>query len=1371
MNEVTKIFTLASIYLLLCPFFSIGQELELNEFNYQIENFNNTNGIADYRVESLTEDEFGMLWVGSKSGISKYDGNNFESFDYDNKPINYNPTLSLFTDKNGNIWSGSTNHITSYNYRKKSSKHYYSPSLDSTSTLLGKRFSQYFEHDGSLWVLSKLSYINKHIGNGQFENHYIPGKLNEVAVGPDGKFWIARDKNGIVIYDPVSKTQRQFDIEHDLPIDFKTLDVRRIKFDKKNLVFWCSTWKDGIIKIDLSDRLQIKVKQILFEENPSKSNFFSPNDVYSLIIDQSGRLWAGTWGYGIYVIENDKVIGHIKSNPSKPDGLQDNIILDLYASKSGIIWVGTQNGGINAIRPIPSDIWNIHHDFLDKNSLSKNRVLSIEPTGNIFFVGLELGGINIVNAYDKSVSRIKNLPYPYSKVSNIRDLHLDSRNYLWVCDYDNGLYRLKIDEYKNINKNFIERIPLKAKKISIIKEIDKNTFIICTQRKGIVKITTNNKGEIQDIVDHKKLFPGHIASEINAIKSLEILSDGRIYIGSNTGLYEIGKDFSYIKTITTTYINSVIEISDDQLLLGTNRGVYSFNIKTEEFESFLTTANGISSNIINFLYAEPDTNFLWIGTNEGVNKYDFKTKENIIFNEPTFFLNEHISTNCFIKKDNYAVVGGNNGLSFFNPDNFETPTQKENLVLTNILDAKGIPIRIGEKYDGDIVIDENITTATNITLNSSLHTVIIDFSNLDYFNNQNAKYEYTTNVDGKNWVPLRRNNSIIINDLTPGAHQLQIKKINESTILRDINIKVKPTIWQTTFAKVVYFIALFSVIYIIINALLTHNNLRERLKYEKVTREKGNELTKLKLEFFTNISHELRTPLTLISAPLEDISRKQNLDKSIIDRVDLMRRNVKSLMYLSEQLISFRKIESETIKVQLSKGNIVQLCEQITNEFNNKNTPDYNFEFNTSTKSLNVYYDPSIIEMILYNLLTNAQKFSKVESTIKVTFFQEDDHYCIIVSDQGIGISKDSIEKITNRFYQVNNNIKNTGAGIGLSLVSKLLNYHGGEMKVESTEGVGSSFKISFPKDDLFYQQMEKNKNNIVISKAETNKIDLSNENIDAETPVNEVAMKEDQKNILIVEDNTDLINYLYDTLVEDYNIYKSQNGIEAIEVIQKNDIDLILSDVMMPEMDGIELCKKLQKNFDYSHIPMIFLTAKTDEESQVQGLKLGADDYIKKPFNAQILKTKINNCFEKRDKLKKYYSNEFIVSIPEEDLKDENEEFLYELQRIIEENIIDSDLIKKQIEESFPMSQSTFYRKLKALTGLTITAYIRNIRIKKSSYLLLKTNKSISDIAYQVGYNDLKYFRTSFKKVHHISPSEYRAKNKEVPLNSGEAS
>lgn len=1365
MSKTIFTLSLTTIYLhLFCPYLLLGQNLKLDEFNFQIRNFNNADGISDYQVESLTEDEFGMLWVGSKSGISKYDGNNFESFDSDNKPLNYNPTISLFTDKNGDIWSGSVNHISKYDYKKKSAVNYYSNYLDSTkSTLTGKRFTQYFEYQDTLWVMSRHNYINKHLGNGEFEHHVIPGILNELVVGPDGKFWIARDNGGILIYDPNTKKHRLFDLEHDFAFDFKTLGVSRIIFDKKRFVFWCSTWNHGIIKLDLSDRLQIKVKQILLGGNTPNINIFSPNDVYSLALDQEGRLWAGTWGYGLYIIENDKVIGSIESNPSNPDGLQDDIILAIFPSKSGIIWVGTQNGGINAIKPISSAIWNIHHNIFDENSLSKNRILSIEPADNKLFVGLQLGGINIVDIEEKSVKRIENLPLPYSKLSNIRDLHLDHNNYLWVCDYDNGLYRLKIDKNKEVVENFIEKIPLKAKKMAIVKEVDKNTFIIGTQRKGIVKIITNNKGDIEEIVEHHDLFPKSKINEINAIKSIEILADNRIYVGATTGLYEIGHHFSYIKEVAASSINSIVKFSEEKLLLGTNRGVYSLDLKTNTYQSFLTSENGISSNTIDFLYTEPNSDFLWIGTNEGVNKYNIKTNENFIFNESTFFLNDHISANCFIRKHNYAVIGGNKGLSFFNPDKISVPVQKEHLVLTNILDDQGIPIKIGEKYDGEVIIDENITTATDITLHSGLPTVIIDFSNLDYLKNLKSNYEYSINTAGENWVPLRRNNSIIINDLKPGSHNLQIRRVNETAILRDLNIKVKPTIWQTTFAKIIYFVALFSIIYIIINALLTHNNLRERLKYEKTTREKDNELTKLKLEFFTNISHELRTPLTLISAPLEDISRTENLNKSIVDKIDLMRRNVKSLMYLSEQLISFRKIESETIKVQLSKGNIVQLCEQITHEFNIKNVPDYNFIFNTNIKSLDVFFDPSILEMILYNLLTNAKKFSKVQSIIKVTFFQENENYCISVSDQGIGISKDSIEKITNRFYQVNNNIKNTGAGIGLSLVSKLLNYHGGEMKVESTEGVGSSFKIAFPKDDLFYYQLEKNNNNIEISTTENSKVDLFIDDIETETDLNAVPFKEDKKNILLVEDNTDLINYLYNTLIPDYNIYKSYNGKEAIEIIKKNEIDLILSDVMMPEMDGIELCKKLQENFDYSHIPILFLTAKTDEESQVQGLKLGADDYIKKPFNSPILKIKINNCFNKREQLKKYYSNEFIISTPIEELKDENEIFLYELQRIIEENIIDSELIKKELTSNFAMSQSTFYRKLKALTGLTITAYIRNIRIQKSSYLLLKTDKTISDIAYQVGYNDLKYFRTSFKKIHDVSPSEYRNQNKNV--------
>ena len=804
-------------------------------------------------------------------------------------------------------------------------------------------------------------------------------------------------------------------------------------------------------------------------------------------------------------------------------------------------------------------------------------------------------------------------------------------------------------------------------------------------------------------------------------------------------------------------INCIHEDSKGRIWIGTRSGMNLFDELNREFVQY-TIKDGLPNNMIYGLI-EDDQGCLWISSNGGLSCFNPKDKTVKNYTSSDGIQGMQFNNYSYCKaSDGKFMFGGINGITIFDPQKIRQTPFDPKVIITRFR-VLNQWIKAGDKSR---ILDNHISETSHLTLKSKQNTILLRYTSLNFIAPQKIHYQYKLEGLDQEWQTPSKTQSVGYSNLSPGDYTFKVKAYSgegdESDVITQLGITILPPWWLTIWAFIGYFLFLGFVIWVSMHFVRERLRTQNQLKIERLEKQKVTEMNQLKLQFFTNIAHEFKTPLTLIISPLQKISEMRQQDDWLMKQHEVIHKNAQRLLNLINQLMDFRKSELGTLKLKAAKSEFVSFINEIYLSFAQvASQSNIVYTFDSKEEKMELWFDQSYMEKITFNLLSNAFKFTPNGGTIGIQLYKTGKWAVLEVSDSGKGIPQDKLSLIFERFYSIDENTDRPGSGIGLALTKRLVELHHGTIEVSSDPGKGSTFKVHIPLSADVYEAGEVTAEEFpldhmmempILDVVEEEDV-ISNENDDSDP-------------ILIVEDNPDIIKYLKENLADKYKIRSANNGEEALKIVYEDQPTLIISDVMMPVMDGIQFCKKIQKNIKTCHIPVILLTAKSSIQDQIEGLDIGADDYVAKPFAMNLLEAKISNVIKTRKRLQEYYSQSLEIQPEKIAFNTMDEDLLKKAVDIVEKNLAEPNLSVDFFAREMGMSRSNLHLKLKAITGESATDFIKKIRFGKATKLLDENRYSIAEISYMVGFNSPSYFSTSFKKYFGYMPTEYLQRQNE---------
>ncbi|WP_282073932.1 hybrid sensor histidine kinase/response regulator transcription factor [Polaribacter atrinae] len=1328
-------------------------------------------GLSQNEVTSMLQDSKGFLWIGTRGGLNRYDGSSFKIFQNEignTNSLNNNSIETLFEDSDGFIWIGTkSNGFTRYN-----------PKLNKFEEFNINKEQPRFLHNKR--VVSIAEGFNKDIWLGTFQNglHIYSQKNNssisllknikvtDILKSSDNKMWVTTSY-GLYQYTAKGKLINSFFVPN-LEIEFTS-----IVEDKKTGLLYLGTWNNGLFEFNLKTE---KFKRY-YNQNIVK-NSKNTNNTYFLFIDKDRTLWVGTWGSSLNKFNLDtKKYSNINLSEFQDKGSAElyGDVLCVYQDKLGVLWFGTNGGGVCKVN-------YTHNQFDILDIKKKNTNLPNEPVWSIYkdkkqhlWVGFK-GNNNIY--YSKTgIDYFKyKLPIAKDETSNrklgVKTILEDKQGNFWIAT-NHGLYQ--VDRDKNIlsfksmklrNPNNLQLEQLL--KTTILFQSSNGVFWIGTQQNGLRKSVNPGNPLTQEF---KTYLPNERISSVLEDKK------GNIWIGTYRGVQLLkpnSKDFIKFSKIlgdknslSSNIIISIFEDIKGNIWIGTPNGLNKVIIKNNNyvFESY-QQKDGLPNNYIHSIL-EDDKNNLWIGTNKGISKFD--VNENLFYN---YDINDGLKSNSFTEntslkdKTSKFYFGGIYGLNIFHPDSIKSKNVPT-VVLTGFKIA-GQEIKPGEKYNDRVILNKSIEYYQDITLNHNENIFSIDYTALG--SQSASSFSYSIKMEGldKDWYSANLQKNVIYSNLNDGKYTFKVKAISDEEIIdspiASLNIEILPPFWKTWQAFLLYVLAFIGLLYLYRHFINKQSNLQYRLELSKLDRKKEEELAEMKTRFFTDIAHEIRTPLSLISGPLETLI-EENLNKEQqTSYLTTINYHTKRLLTLVSQLLDFRKAESGKMTLQVAKGDIIHFSREIFLSFRElAKSKNINFEHTIEEAKAPLTFDSNKMEIVLCNLLSNAFKFTPNNGNVVLSVKQDTstskdfpNGFCEIrVTDDGAGLTEEMTQRIFNRFYQVANtkSINVIGTGIGLALVKSIVELHEGKVFVESVINKGSVFVIQIPLGETHF-----NKDQFIVDYKKSEdathyQVERILEKRKAKPVINILSEK---RTLLIVEDNPEIRSFVRSVFENRFKIIEAENGKIGFNKALEHNPNIIISDLMMPEMDGLALCNKLRETEETLHIPIILLTARTTTVFQEEGYNSGADIYVTKPFTPSVLKAQVEGLINSRQKLRDLFGKKITLQADSVEETSLDEKFLNKAIKIVEENLTNEKLNRDFLAAHLATSSSTLYRKIKGLTGFDTTVFVRSIRLKKAAQMILNKEDNISGIAYQVGFNDLKYFRKCFKEQFGVTPSKF---------------
>lgn len=1327
--------------LLLClclPVAAAGQQIPFKHITTD-------DGLSQISVNCLYVDKEGIIWIGTRDGLNKYNGSTIQTFRPDKKNPNSlatNKILSIVGDGNNTLYILYTEGLAVLDL-----------TVEKINTLVKGNINCIYYNDGL------YACINNEIFKYDADNNrlalYRKIKNKGVSIScmhAKGKYlWLGTSGNGVYRLDTESNNLIQ-------PIN--TGSIISIYEDNAGDL-WMGSWENGLYHIFSNG----KTEQFLHREGDDRS--ISSNFVRACCEDNLGNLWIGTFnGLDRY----DKSTGHFHTHSTyndKQGDLTHNSIWCIVKDHQGTLWLGTYFGGVNYFNP-EFEIFNRYSvSNVESEGLSCPIVGKMveSPDGNLW-IGTEGGGVDF---YDRTTQKFKWYDSGKNNIShnNVKSLYYDSgNNVLWIGTHTGGLnrldvksgaishYRMKVGDPASLPSDIIR---------DIIPYGDK--LIIGTQFGACVFNPKNGKCS--------QLFRDSAEGlKITVVTSVMLDKDGLLWVaatGEGVFRYNFNNNelvnFRHVVddsgSLSNNDVNNIMQDRKGNIWFATSgSGLDVLRCGSKSFEHYNLENNGLLSDCIYNVLESPITGKLLLATNIGLSIFDTKTGQFKNYGVENGFPMTAVNENSLCAtRDGVIFLGGMKGMISFRESALDFPSKPYNILLSRLY-VNGKEIRPGDKSG---ILTHLLNYTDRITLHHSASLFSIEIAASNYITENKDDIVYMLKGFSNEWNSVR-NNTITYSNLNPGTYELVIEaKNNNETICRPARLKIKilPPFYKTVPAILFYCLVAGLIIYFLLKGNNTRIKLRESLKYEKQYITDIEALNQSKLRFFTNISHEFRTPLTLIIAQAEDMINSQTFTPQMYNKLLGIYKNSIQLRDLITELLDFSKQEQGHMKIKVSPHDIVAFFYENYLLFKNYSTiKNINFIFEKGVDKLEVWYDQAQLQKVINNLLSNAIKHSKDGDTITLGITKEGEFAVLRVSDTGCGIDADEVDKIFNRFYQVDdkgNTAGSSGIGIGLALTKGIVELHHGTIVVKSKPGQGSTFIVKLPLGTDYYGggDIATDADSLIRSDYLQRKIASA---VKIEQREETTSGKVPDIKILIVEDNDAIREVLVEIFRPYYNVLSASNGKQGLELVQSEMPDIVVSDIVMPEMSGTELCKVIKNDMNYCHIPVVLLTARGCLEQNIEEFRIGADDYIIKPFDTNLLISRCNNLINSRRILQEKFSRQPQAQVQMLATNQIDKEIMDRAISIIESHIDDVDFDVTVFSREMAMARTNLFAKLKVITGQTPNDFIQTIRLKKGA-LMLRNNPemNIAEIADKIGFSSSRYFSKRFKKIYHVSPLAYR--------------
>jgi signal transduction histidine kinase/ligand-binding sensor domain-containing protein/DNA-binding response OmpR family regulator len=1343
------------IVLLFIPVFLSAQYEDI-----KFEQITIQDGLSDNRVFSIVQDHKGFIWFGTYDGLNRYDGYKFKI--YRNNPNNSsglgnNWIQALYEDHLGNLWVG-TGSDGLYRYdRNRDTFIRYGYEKDNPNSLCGNQIEKIFETDQHVLWIGCGNGLNKYSRESDnFTRYYPDDKKMDFEINIDfigaitqdsyGQLWIATWNQGLFFYDAKKDKFVKYKLNPKYSKTFIDQFPSKLigsQIDGKAFL-WFSSHEYGLYKINIDNGEINHYKHL-----PNNLSSISENRIRTMFIadKESKEIWLGTDNGGLNILDlATEEFTHFKNQPENQWSLNDNIVWSIYKDKSGLMWVGTAQG-VNICEPnsskfkkvqqyteLPKDIslrvvWTIHESILggDRSMLwlgTENGLYSFERTGGKY------------KRYKHNPENIKTISD--NGISKIIQPQYGNRNQLWIGTM-NGLNKFDLNT-KQFTRYYI---PTKDPVYNMI-------FTICEDKKGIIWIGTRSPylysfdPEIEQFTRHQ--------SHYGLIRSLYIDSSGMIWIGAGSGFYKYNPESKNEKHYRN--IAGILNIFEDKngiLWLCTSNGLNRFDRFSETFTVF-SEKEGLISKVVRAILEDGQGN-LWMSTDKGIAKFSPDSKEFRNFDSGDGLHGDKFWGAFHINYQGEMFFGGRNGITYFHPDSIKEKNYFPPIVFTDfqVFNKSVIPGK-------NSALKNEISEVKEITLSHEQSVFSIEFAVLEYHHPDKIKYAYIMENVDLDWVYTDASRRFATyTNLDPGEYTFKIKASNKDGKWNEngksIAITILPPWWATTFAYIVYGIILVLSIYAIREYEMRRIRLKHNLEIKEQETEKLEIINAEKSRFFAGISHEFRTPLTLILGPVERLIQKIK-DKTQSDDLKRIRDNARRMNKLVDMYLDLSMLESDALTIRTNNEDIIPILRILIASFESLAADKkISLQFINKFESIICAIDKEKFEQIIINLVNNAIKFTPAQGKIQIQLLPDDSKKNIVIkiSDTGIGIAEDQKDKIFEMFYQVNNDINKrlSGTGIGLAMVKELVNLHDADISVKSKLSHGTEFHLQFPIIEINDGKTKK-----------TPEDSLLQEQVSEEVYIDKMETDE-RVRILVVEDNHEMRKYIKSLIENKFKVETCNDGSEGINCAVEFLPDLIVSDVMMPNMDGYEFVDKIKNDLRTSHVPVILLTAKTKKPDKLKGLKTGADAYITKPFDPNELYICVDNLLENRKRIHQKFKQDKFFNPSEIDITSADEKFLQQCHQAVEENIANPDFTMENFASQVNLSRTQLHKKLKSLTDHSATEYVKTIRLKKAAILLESGFGNITEIAYETGFSNPSYFAECFKKFYKTSPLKYAQSGK----------
>lgn len=1346
-DAMRKIFVL---WLLLLPVVSLAQPYTVKQLGIE-------KGLSNNYVVSIAQDKQGFLWFATEEGLNKFDGTRFITYlkneDLTRQGITGNELNCLLDDPQDSIlWIGTQRAgLNAYDYVNNTFLCYRHDDENPESLITDDVTKIVAATDGNLWITTYwrgVDYFDKKAGKFiHYNTQTVPGLASDniwsVVDGGDGKLYMGHVHHGFSVLSLKDKKVKNFMYDPEDPVSlpgngvtciYKDLsgniwlgtdrglalfnpeaenfihfhhsedgvphtvfDIRQ--FDGNKL--WIAMEFGGIAILDLTQRMFLSPDQVRFQYIKEGDDEYSLSNstVRCLFQDSFKNVWAGMWGGGINFLSHESSYFNVYSySPIQHSGssLNNKTASSVCVARDGKLWIGTDGGGINVFdKGKRVAVYKEETGDLTDNSI---QAALCDSEGNLWF-GSFMGGVDFYDVKKKSFHQI----FPKDKTGeDVRALYEDAE-YVWIGT-SNGIYKVRL---------------------------------------------------------HDKGIADHYTVENNLVRCISKDNLNRLWIGTfGGGLGVFDEHFQCVKLFNVTSlfpsntINTVYMDSQNRMWIGTGEGLVCFPSSQSWDYKVYRSEEGLSNVHIRAITEDNHGN-IWVSTNKGISCYI--AVKNSFYNYGRWdgvpivgFMSGSVTHDY----DGNIYFGSLNGLCRFNPEMVLAKREAPSAIMTGLR----IFVPISERKSEEKMIELHGCPAVRLSYMQNNFSVTFNIQN--YALADQVEYAYMLKGLENSWYTVTDPNNVTFRNIPPGNYCFQVKTRIRNQEWADeiasLDIRIDPPVWLTWWAKLFYILSGVSVLYFILHAYKKKLDMESLYELEKKNHEQEQELNNERLRFYTNITHELRTPLTLILGPLEDMQKSNSLSGKDSQKISVIHQSAIRLLNLINQILEFRKTETQNKKLCVSRDNLAALVHEIGLKYKELNRkPEIDFCLEIEQEDMSLFFDKEVVTIILDNLISNAIKYTE-KGTITLGLHQvvrnNIHHTEISVSDTGFGIAPDALPHIFDRYYQEGSEHQASGTGIGLALVKNLVVLHEGEIRVESSLNVGSTFYVSLLTDNTYPHVLHADS-----TEKTSDEKDEKEENIE---PVHS-----GKRILLIVEDNRDICDYIVESFSDDFEVRTAANGEQGLEQALGCIPDIIVSDIMMPVMNGIVMCRKLKEDLRTSHIPIILLTAKDSLQDKEEGYQVGADSYLTKPFSATLLHSRIHNLLESRKLLaERFNTNSILIdkrAAVTESMNKLDNELLEKINKLIEDRLSSEKIDIGYLSDAMCMSNSTLYRKMKALTGLSTNEYIRKIKMQYAERLLLEGKYNISEVAFKVGINSTVYFRQCFKDEFGMAPSDYLKKIK----------